>query len=157
MPSYFMFLYLAFFASSFMYLIHAFWFVAVEAAERMTHSPLYPISWASSCIWLRPIVSVSAWLMKSWRQFESESNETTLMPAAIACFSAGQTACGSFAAMTMPAACDWIAAWIAGCCAAAVSAVPDCTFCVLPSAFMARLPPWSAMTSYGFSVSFGMK
>ena len=50
---------------------------------------------------------------------------TTLIPAAMACLSAGQTAFGSFAAMTMPAACDWIAAWMAGCCAAAVSCVPD--------------------------------
>ena len=59
--------------------------------------------------------------MKSWRQFTSESNATIFVPCACACLSAGQTACGSLPAMTMPAACDWIAAWIAGCCAAAVS------------------------------------
>ena len=58
--------------------------------------------------------------------------------------------------MTMPAACDWIAAWIAGCCAAAVSSVPDETTCLSPSSVRASLPPWSAITSYGFRVSFGM-
>ena len=62
--------------------------------------------------------------MKSWRQFVSESNATTAMPFAIACLSAGQTASGSLPAITMPAAFDWIAAWMAGCCAAAVSCVP---------------------------------
>jgi len=59
--------------------------------------------------------------------------------------------------MTMRAACAWIAAWIAGCCAAAVSSVPDETTCVSPSSVRASLPPRSAITSYGLSVSFGMK
>jgi hypothetical protein len=35
-----MFLYRGFFSSSFMYLIHAFWFVAVDAADRIANSPL---------------------------------------------------------------------------------------------------------------------
>ena len=95
--------------------------------------------------------------MNSWRQFTSESNATTFVPCAWACLSAGQTACGSLPAMTMPAAWLWIAAWIAGCCAAAVSSVPDETTCFSPSAVRASFPPWSAITSYGFRVSFGMK
>jgi hypothetical protein len=44
-----------------------------------------------------------------------ESNDTTAMPLAIACLIAGQTACGSLAAMTMPSAPVWIAAWMDGC------------------------------------------
>ena len=138
-------------------MIQAFWFVAVEAAERIANCPLYFMSLASSLIWLRPIVSVSAWLMKSCRQLTSESNATIFVPCACACWSAGHTACGSLPAMTMPAACAWIAAWIAGCCAAAVSSVPEETTCVSPSAVRASLPPRSAITSYGLSVSFGMK
>src|SRR5436305_15110203 len=97
-----------------MYLIQAFWFVAVDAADRIANWPLKCMSLASSWIWLRPIVSVSAWLMNSWRQFTSESNATIFVPCAWACFRAGQTACGSLPAMTMPAAWLWIAAWIAG-------------------------------------------
>ncbi len=115
------------------------------------------MSFPSSWIWLRPIVAVSAWLMNSWRQLTSESKETTFVPAASACWSAGHTACGSLPAMTMPAACAWIAAWMAGCCAAAVSSVPEDTTCVSPSSVSAILPPPSAITSYGLSVSFGMK
>ena len=68
--------------------------------------------------------------MKSWRQFVSESNATTAIPFAIACFSDGQTASGSLPAITMPAALDWIAAWIDGSWAAAVSCVPDETTCL---------------------------
>src|SRR5437867_13372761 len=138
-----------------MYLIQAFWLVAVEAADRIANSPLYPISFASSWIWLRPIVSVSAWLMNSLRQFASESNAITAMPFAIACLSAGQTASGSLAAITFPAALDWIAAWIDGCWAAAVSCVPEDTTCLSPISVSAILPPRSAITSYGLSVSFG--
>src|ERR1700730_11177969 len=40
--------------------------------------------------------------------------------------------------------------------AAAVSAVPLLTTTLPPSSFNAVWPPWSAMTSYGFWVSFGM-
>ena len=95
--------------------------------------------------------------MKSWRQFTSESNATIFVPCAWACLSAGQTACGSLPAMTMPAACDWIAAWIAGCCAAAVSSRARRDDLLVAELVRASLPPWSAITSYGFSVSFGMK
>ncbi len=102
------------------------------------------------------MVSVSAWLMKSWRQFTSESNATTAMPLACACLSCGQSAAGSLPAITMALAPVWMAVWIAGSCAAAVSLVPDCTTCLLPILSSASLPPRSAMTSYGLSVSFGM-
>jgi hypothetical protein len=49
--------------------------------------------------------------------------------------------------MTIAFAPDWIAAWIDGSCAAAVSCVPDETTCLLPISSSASLPPWSAMTS----------
>ena len=38
-----------------------------------------------------------------------------------------------------------------------MSCVPDDTTCLSPISVSASLPPWSAITSYGFSVSFGMK
>jgi hypothetical protein len=50
-----------------------------------------------------------------------------------------------------------MAAWIEGIWAAAVSAVPLLTTTLPPSAASAFAPPWSARTSYGFWVSFGMK
>jgi len=77
--------------------------------------------------------------MNSCLQFTSESKATIFVPWACACFSAGHTASGSLPAMTMPAACAWIAAWIAGCCAAAVSSVPEETTCVSPSAVESEL------------------
>ena len=95
--------------------------------------------------------------MKSWRQLVSESNVTTAMPLAIACLSCGQSAAGSLPAITIALAPVWIAVWTAGSCAAAVSLVPDWTTCLSPIAVSASLPPRSAMTSYGLSVSFGMK
>ena len=79
------------------------------------------------------------------------------MPLAIACLSCGQSAAGSLPAITIALAPVWMAVWIAGSCAAAVSFVPDWTTCLLPIFVSASLPPRSAMTSYGFSVSFGMK
>ena len=79
------------------------------------------------------------------------------MPWAFAAFSCGQRPAGSLPAMTMALALDWIAVWIDGSCAAAVSCVPEETTCVLPVASSAVFPPESAMTSYGFSVSLGMK
>src|SRR6185369_8626520 len=79
------------------------------------------------------------------------------MPLAIACLSCGHRAAGSLPAITFALAPVWMAVWIAGSCAAAVSFVPDWTTCLLPIFVSASLPPRSAMTSYGFSVSFGMK
>src|SRR3954470_24368428 len=87
----------------------------------------------------------------------SESNDTILMPCWAALFSEGQSADGSFAAMTMASALAWIAAWMDGSCAAAVSCVPLLTVTDPPSSFSAFLPPSSASTSYGFCVSLGMK
>ena len=49
--------------------------------------------------------------------------------------------------MTIALACAWMAAWIDGICAAAVSWVPLLTTTLPPSAFSAAWPPWSAMTS----------
>src|ERR1700733_5122721 len=109
-----MFLYLGSLSSSFMYLIQAFWLDAVEAAERIAHPPLSPISLPGVWMWLRPIVSGAALLMKSWRQFVSESNVTTATPLAIACLSCGQSAAGSLPAMTIALAPVWMAVWIAG-------------------------------------------
>jgi len=59
--------------------------------------------------------------------------------------------------MTMPAAPVSIAVWIDGSWAAAVSEVPEDTTCLSPIAVREIFPPWSAMTSYGLTVSFGMK
>jgi hypothetical protein len=59
--------------------------------------------------------------------------------------------------MTIASARAWIAAWIDGICAAAVSDVPLLTTTLPPSSCNAVWPPWSAMTSYGFCVSLGMK
>ena len=121
-------------------------------------SPLLPICLASRSTSEVPICSVLAWLMNRWfGQVTSESNDTILMPAVTACASDGQSADGSLPAMTMASAFCWIAAWIDGICAAAVSAVPLLTVTVPPSSARAALPPLSAMTSYGFWVSLGMK
>ena len=69
------------------------------------------------------------------------------MPARAAWFSDGHSADGSLPAMTMALACAWIAAWMEGICAAAVSAVPLLTTTLPPSSARAFSPPWSAMTS----------
>src|SRR3954452_2655271 len=146
---------------SFMYLIQAFWFVALAAAERMPMSPLDPICLASRSTWDVPIVLVSAWLMNRWLgalpQEMSESNETIAMPFFAAWFSDGHSADGSLPAMTIASALAWIAAWIDGIWAAAVSSVPLETTTLPPSSCRAFAPPSSARTSYGFCVSLGMK
>src|SRR5664279_2816334 len=109
----------------FMYPIQAFWLVAVAAADRIAIWPVLLISLASRSTSEVPICSVLAWLMKRWfGQVLSESNATTLMPAACAWASDGHSADGSLAAMTIASAWAWIAAWMDGICAAAVSAVP---------------------------------
>ena len=59
--------------------------------------------------------------------------------------------------MTMASAWSAIAAWIDGICAAAVSSVPELMTCEPPSSSIAVAPPASAITSYGFWVSLGMK
>ena len=133
---------------SFMYLIHAFWFVAVAAADKIAIWPELPICLARRSTSEVPIDLVSAWLMNRWlAQVTSESKETTLMPAAWAWPSAGHSALGSLPAMTIASACAWIAAWMDGICAAAVSAVPLLTTTLPPSSFSAAVPPASAMTS----------
>ena len=90
-------------------------------------------------------------------QVTSESNERILMPAEAACSSDGHSALGSLPAITIALACAWMAAWIEGIWAAAVSAVPLLTTTLPPSSASAFEPPASARTSYGFWVSFGMK
>ena len=138
--------------------IQAFWLVALAAADRIAMSPVLLISLASRSTSDVPICSVLAWLMNRWfGQVTSESKETTLMPAACAWPSDGHSADGSLPAITIASALAWMAAWIEGICAAAVSAVPLLTTTLPPSSASAAWPPWSASTSYGFWVSFGMK
>src|SRR5690348_9741384 len=98
--------------------IQAFWFVALAAAERIAIWPeSVPMLWTSRSTSEVPIFSVSAWLMNRWSgHVTSESNETTLMPAAWACFSDGHRADGSLPAITMASAWAWIADWIDGIC-----------------------------------------
>src|SRR5712691_7418984 len=121
-----MFGYLA--SSCFMYPIQEFWLVALAAADRIAIWPLPPISLASRLTSDVPICWVFAWLMNRWSgelpQVTSESKDTILIPARAAWFSDGHSADGSLPAMTMALACAWIAAWIEGICADAVSAVP---------------------------------
>ena len=97
------------------------------------------------------MVWVSAWLMNRWFGADphamSESKATILMPACAALFSEGHSADGSLAAITMALALAWIAAWIDGSCAAAVSAVPLLTVTLPPSSCSAFCPPLSARTS----------
>src|SRR4051812_35592005 len=114
-----------FFSCSFMYLIHAFWLVALAAAERIAICPVELICLASRSTSEVPMSFVSAWLMNRWfgelPHWMSESNATILMPACAALFSDGHRAEGSLAAITIASACAWMAAWIEGSCAAAVS------------------------------------
>ena len=83
------------------------------------------------------MVSVSAWLMNRCGglspQLTSESNDTIVIPALAAWFSVGHSADGSLPAITIASAWAWIAAWIDGICAAAVSAVPLDTTTLPPS------------------------
>ena len=106
------------------------------------------------------MVSVSAWLMNRWAgllpQLRSESKATIAMPFLAAWFSVGQSADGSLAAITIALALAWMAAWIEGIWAAAVSVVPELTTTLPPSSVSAFWPPLSASTSYGFWVSLGM-
>ena len=90
-------------------------------------------------------------------QATSESNERTLMPCCAAWFSEGHSAFASFPAITIALAWAWMAAWMEGIWAAAVSTVPLLTTTLPPSSDRAFSPPLSARTSYGFWVSFGMK
>jgi len=125
--------------------------VALAAAERMAMSPLPPISLASRSTWDVPIAWASAWLMNRCfglsPQEMSESKATILMPACDAWFSEGHSADGSLPAMTIASARAWIAAWIEGICAAAVSCVPLLTTTLPPSSCNARCPPLSATIS----------
>src|ERR1700760_612417 len=150
-----------FLSSCFMYTIQEFWLVALAAAERMATWPLLPISLARMSTSDVPMLAVSAWLTNRWSgldpQLTSESNERILIPAEDACSSDGHSALGSLPAITIASACAWMAAWIEGIWAAAVSVVPLLTTTLPPSSVSAFAPPWSARTSYGFWVSFGMK
>src|ERR1700754_2485491 len=124
-------------SSSFMNLIQAFWFVALAAADRMPISPVELICLASRSTCEVPMVLVSAWLMNRWfgavPQEMSESNATIAMPFLAAWFSDGHSADGSLPAMTIASALAWIAAWIDGIWAAAVSWVPLETTTLPPS------------------------
>src|ERR1700754_1707475 len=115
--------------------------------------PLEPISLARMSTSEVPMLWVLAWLTNRWLGLEpqvtSESNDRILMPAAEACSSDGHRALGSLPAITIALACAWMAAWMEGIWAAAVSAVPLLTTTLPPSAVSAAAPPWSARTSYG--------
>src|SRR5690242_8736006 len=104
------FAYSGFFSSSFMTAIQAFWFVAFGVADRIAISPSPPACSAAILTSDSPMPWVVAWLMNASRQslLASESNEMTLILAARAWFSDGQTAFGSFAAITMTSCCCWI-------------------------------------------------
>src|SRR6266567_1515538 len=118
----------------FMKPIHAFWFVAVAAADRIAIWPVLLICLASTSTSDVPICSVFAWLMNRWfGQVTSESNDTRAIPAVAAWASDGHSADGSLPATTIAVAWAWIAAWIDGICAAAVSAVPLLTTTLPPS------------------------
>ena len=78
--------------------IHAFWFVADAAAERIAISPVLLICFASRSTSLVPIALESAWLMNMLRQAgASESYVTTAIFFAIACLSVGHSADASVA------------------------------------------------------------
>src|SRR5436853_586 len=68
-----------------MYLIHAFWFVAVYAADSSANWPVYCSSFANSWIWLRPILLVAAWVVNSSRLVTSESEAPYLATSAHVC------------------------------------------------------------------------
>ena len=86
-----------------MNLIHSFWLVAFAVAERIAISPAPPICSAMSSTWISATSFATTWLMNTSRQsgFVSESKATIFAPPDRASSSAGQTASGSFAAMTM--------------------------------------------------------
>src|SRR4051812_26475393 len=90
-------------SSVFITSIHAFWLVAFGVADRIAMSPEPPASSFATFTRLSPIPWVVAWLMKASRQslLASESNATTLILAARAWLSDGQTAFGSLAATTI--------------------------------------------------------
>src|ERR1700761_8549897 len=150
-----------FLSSCFMYAIQEFWLVALAAADKMAIWPLPPISLARMSTSDVPMLCVLAWLTNRWfglePQVTSESNDRMAIPAADAWASDGHSALGSLPAITIALAWAWMAAWIDGIWAAAVSAVPLLTTTLPPSSVSALVPPWSARTSYGFWVSLGMK
>src|SRR4051794_17083407 len=152
--------YSGFESSSFMNLIQVFWLVAFGVAERIAISPPSgPICLDSSCTWLRPRSSAAAWLMKMSRPAGSvsESYVTTLMPAALAFSSAGTTAFGSLAEMTIASCFCVVSVLMYDTCEDAVASGGPTRLNSPPKAFVASSPPLSEIVKYGLLICFGRK
>src|SRR5665647_201922 len=131
-------------SSASMYLIHSFWLVALAVADRMAMSPAPPICWAMSSTWIRATSLATTWLTKRSRHvgLVSESKATILAPPLRASVSAGQTASGSLAAITMALVPAWVSAlmketWLE----ALASSGPTTLDLAKPAAVAPFLPP----------------
>src|SRR3954470_22437803 len=138
--------------------IQEFWLVAFGVAERTAISP--PAAPACSRAILArdsPMPSVVGWLMKMSRQSleASESQVTTLIFAARAWFSDGQTAFGSFAAITMTSCCCWISVLMYETCDEAEASFGPTSLYSPLSSPTATLPPPVSTSEYGLFSCLG--
>jgi hypothetical protein len=97
-----------------------------------------------SFVWIRATSLATTWEMKTSRQslLVSESNATIFAPPSRASLRAGQTASGSFAAMTMTFVPAWVSAlmkdtWLD----ALASSGPTTSVAEKPAAFAPSSPP----------------
>src|SRR5271163_5139899 len=97
-------LYPGFFHSSFIAAIQEFWFVIVDAADRIATSPLLPSVLAIICTCLAPMSGVDEAFRCMMRPALAIalSNEITLMPRSIAFLPTGTSALASLAETMMP-------------------------------------------------------
>src|SRR6201991_4582133 len=139
--------------------IQVFWFVAFGVAERIAMSPPSGICLASSCTSERPRSSAAAWLMNRSRPSGavSESYVTTLMPAARAFCSAGTTAFGSLAEMTIASCFCVVSVLMYDTCDDAVASDGPTRLNSPLSALTASSPPLSEIVKYGLLICFGRK
>ena len=134
-----------------MYLIQAFWFVAVgrRGHDRDLPRGIDLLARAGRPRWSRS-AGVLAWLMNRWSlQVAVRVERDDRDARRLGLCEVGQSAVGSLPAMMIALAWAWMAAWIEGSWAAAVSCVPLLTTTLPPSAPSAFLMPLSAITSYG--------
>src|SRR4051812_9678129 len=143
-----------------MNLIQVFWFVAFGVAERMAiWPPSGPSCLARSWTSERPRSSAAAWLMNRSRPSGavSESYVTTLMPAALAFCSAGTTAFGSLAEMTIASCFCVVSVLMYDTCDEAVASDGPTRLYSPLRALTASSPPLSEIVKYGLLICLGRK
>src|SRR3954453_21200089 len=121
--------------------------------------PSGPICFASSCTCERPRSSAAAWLMNRSRPLGSvsESYVTTLMPCARALLSAGTTALGSLALITIASCFCVVSVLMYDTCDDAVASDGPTRLNSPPKAFVASSPPLSEIVKYGLLICLGRK